>query len=240
MTRPTKRARNPRGEGARLRQDIVQAATELLDAGGSAESVSLRSVANRIGISTPSIYPHFASREAILHAVVQEAFAELKQEIQEVLDQTGTEPGARLRALCATYLAFAVTRAQRYRILFGGFWQAEDVQSLPLAAEEDRVGQDVFEMLAEALRECARAGQSASLDPVADAAVLWAGLHGLAGLRAAAPHFAWPEDALDRVLTRLALLSGPAAEAAGPATPEAPQASPAVTPPHARSPEVPT
>lgn len=213
MTSPTKRTRNPRGEGARLRQDIVQAAAELLDAGRSAASVSLRSVANRIGISTPSIYPHFASREAILHAVVQEAFAELKKEIQAVLDKTGAEPITRLRALCAAYLDFARTRPQRYRILFGGFWHAGD---LPITAGEEMVGQDVFEMLVEALEECVEASQSASLDPAGDAAVLWAGLHGLAGLRAAAPQFAWPEDALGRALTRLALLGGAEMETADP------------------------
>lgn len=229
MTRPTKRARNPRGEGARLRQDIVQAATELLDAGGSAESVSLRSVASRIGISTPSIYPHFASREAILHAVVQEAFAELKHEIQQVLDKAGAEPVVRLQALCTAYLDFALTRPQRYRILFGGFWHAAD---LPMAAGEQIVGQDVFDMLVEALKECAEARQSASLDPAGDAAVLWAGLHGLAGLRAAAPQFAWPEDALGRVLTRLALLRGPEAEALDPGVQEASQARRAAASPH--------
>ncbi|WP_216329358.1 TetR/AcrR family transcriptional regulator [Deinococcus aestuarii] len=223
MSRPTRRARNPRGEGARLRQDIVQAATELLDAGGSAESVSLRSVANRIGISTPSIYPHFASREAILHAVVQEAFAELRNQIREALEQAGADPGARLRALCATYLEFAVTRPQRYRILFGGFWHAEDLQPVPLAAGEEVVGQDVFTLLVDVLRECVEAGRSASVDPAGDAAVLWAGLHGLAGLRTAAPQFAWPEDALDRVLTRLALLRWPATEAMDLRGPEPPQ-----------------
>lgn len=218
MSPSTKRTRNPRGEGARLRQDIVQVATELLDAGGSAESVSLRSVASRIGISPPSIYPHFASREAILHAVVQEAFAELKTEIQEVLDRAGAEPGTRLRALCATYLEFALTRPQRYRILFGGFWHAAD---LPVKAGEETVGQDVFEMLVEALKECVEAGESASTDPAGDAALLWAGLHGLAGLQAAAPQFAWPPDALGRVLTRLALLSG--AEIAQGGSPETEQ-----------------
>lgn len=206
MSRPTKRTRNPRGEGARLRQDIVQAAAELLDAGGGVEAVSLRSVAGHIGISTPSIYAHFANREAILHAVVQEAFAELKNEFQQVLAQAGADPVARLRALCATYMAFALSQPQRYRVLFGGLWSAADVQALPVAAGQEMVGQDVFALLVDALSACA--GQSASTDPAADAAVLWAGLHGLAGLQAAAPLFPWPEDALDRMLWRLALLGG--------------------------------
>ncbi len=215
MDPPAKRTRNPRGEGARLRQDIVRAATDLLDAGENAASVSLRSVANRVGISTPSIYSHFASREVILHAVVQTAFAELKDELQQALNDAGTEPIVQLRTLCARYLEFAQTRPQRYRILFGGFWQVKDLEP-PLAAREATVGQDVFELLVKALEQCVQAGQSASLNPTADAAVVWAGLHGLAGLRDAAPEFGWPADALDRLLTRLALLNGMIVETMNP------------------------
>ena len=54
------RARNRRGEGARLRDDIVAAAVALLDETGDQAAVSLRAVARRVGIAAPSIYRHFA------------------------------------------------------------------------------------------------------------------------------------------------------------------------------------
>jgi AcrR family transcriptional regulator len=41
---------------------------------GSEAAVTLRGVAREIGISAPSIYPHFADREEILGAVLTRAF----------------------------------------------------------------------------------------------------------------------------------------------------------------------
>ena len=76
MSSAAGRARNPRGEGGRLRADIVAAAHALLDEAGE-DAVTLRAVARRVGISAPSIYAHFADRQAILLAVATDAFAEL-------------------------------------------------------------------------------------------------------------------------------------------------------------------
>ncbi|MGB7447887.1 MAG: hypothetical protein WA892_02050 [Ornithinimicrobium sp.] len=50
-TPPTMRRRNPRGQGERLRDEIVQAAALLLDETGSSESITLRAVARRAGDS---------------------------------------------------------------------------------------------------------------------------------------------------------------------------------------------
>ena len=47
------RPRNRRGEGARLRAEIVDAATALIDESGG-DALTLRAVARRAGISAPS------------------------------------------------------------------------------------------------------------------------------------------------------------------------------------------
>jgi AcrR family transcriptional regulator len=65
-----RRRRNARGQGARLTEDIVTGALALIERTGSAEAVTLRAVAREVGIAAPSIYPHFADREAIVTAVV--------------------------------------------------------------------------------------------------------------------------------------------------------------------------
>src|SRR5690349_10388245 len=85
------RERNRRGQGARLRTDIVSAAAELLDEAGHEQAVTLRAVARRVGIAAPSIYAHFADRQAILLAVVQDAFAELTETLRAT---TAVTPGA--------------------------------------------------------------------------------------------------------------------------------------------------
>ena len=50
-----RRSRARRGEGARLREDILAAAEELLLSSGDAGSLSIRAIANAVGVTPPSI-----------------------------------------------------------------------------------------------------------------------------------------------------------------------------------------
>lgn len=209
---PVQRRRNRRGEGDQLRADIVRAAEELLDGGGTERDVTLRGVARQAGIAAPSIYPHFAHVDAILLAVVQAAFEALRQDLRDALDGATdsrcVEPVACLRSVCAAYLGFARRRPLRYRIMFAGVWQARAaVEADPALAEEAAaLGADAFAVLVDAVSRCVESGDSASHDPPADATALWVGLHGLAALHHAAPLFPWPPDITDDLVTRLALL----------------------------------
>ena len=106
------RERNRRGEGSRLRADILAGATQLLEQTGSEEAVTLRAVARQVGISAPSIYPHFPDREAIVDAIVNDAFSDFNSAITDAAD-AASGPVARLRAGCAAYLLFAAERPQR-------------------------------------------------------------------------------------------------------------------------------
>jgi AcrR family transcriptional regulator len=77
------RVRNARGEGDRLRSDIVGAARAILLEEGHEAAITLRAVARRVGIAAPSIYPHFPSAAAIVQAVVVEAFGDLNASIDD-------------------------------------------------------------------------------------------------------------------------------------------------------------
>ncbi|MEU4050518.1 TetR/AcrR family transcriptional regulator [Streptomyces olivaceus] len=200
------RRRNKRGEGGRLREDIVTAAAELLDEAGDEHAVTLRSVARRVGIAAPSIYPHFPDQPAIMLAVVQREFAALEQLLRSGLEQAGDDPRRRLRAVCDGYLDFARSHPERYRTMFGGVWiPALEGSSL---TEEDMasLGSEAMELLAGALGECVAAGVAESDDVPSDATALWVGLHGLAHQRAVSPSFRWPQDIADRIITALAHL----------------------------------
>jgi len=205
---PGTRERNRRGQGGRLREDIVRAGADLLDESGDEQAVTLRAVARRVGITAPSIYAHFADRQAILLAVAVEAFAELHEQLVLARDGADADPVARLRAACAAYLEFARTRPQRYRVMFGGLWDAERAVASGgvTEAEATALGQDVLRLLVGELRDCVAAGASGSTDAPADAVALWLGLHGLAHQRTAAPAFPWPPDIAERLVTALAHL----------------------------------
>jgi len=196
------RERNRRGEGGKLRDDILTAAAALLERTGNEEAVTLRAVAREVGISAPSIYSHFPDgREAIVEAVVDQAFADFNAAIQDATDAAiaaGAGPLERVRAGCAAYLRFAAERPNRYKLLF---------------ERQHRIGGDVpdvqivgFDLLVRSIQDCVAAGISASTDPARDATAIWLALHGYATLPARLPMFPWPEREalLDRIIDGLA------------------------------------
>ncbi|MBL1290854.1 TetR/AcrR family transcriptional regulator [Streptomyces sp. NPDC057067] len=200
------RARNRRGEGGRLRDDIVAAAVELLDEAGDERAITLRSVARKVGIAAPSIYPHFPDQPAIMLAVVRQEFTGLENSLRSILDETGDGPRRRLYAVCDAYLEFARLHPERYRTMFGGLWVPDLGESSLTTQDLATLGMETMQILVDALGDCVAAGQSTSTDPSADAVALWLGLHGLAHQRAVTRAFPWPEDIADRIITTLAHL----------------------------------
>ncbi|MFD5466477.1 TetR/AcrR family transcriptional regulator [Kitasatospora sp. NPDC127059] len=203
---PPSRPRNRRGEGARLRDDIVAAAVELLDEAGTETAVTLRSVARRVGIAAPSIYRHFPDQPTIMLAVVRQAFDQLEAQLRTARDAAGEDPRQRLLALCHAYLRFSEDHPERYRTMFGGVW-VPALQDTAVTADEMRtLGQESLQLLTEALAGCVAAGLATSDDPSADTVALWLGLHGLAHQRAVTVAFPWPPDIAERLITALAHL----------------------------------
>jgi AcrR family transcriptional regulator len=215
QTASARRPRNPRGEGARLRQDILDAASELLETTGSEEAVTLRAIARAVGIAAPSIYAHFTDREAILDQLCADGFAEFRATLEAAISHF-TDPVDRLLAGCRAYLSFSAEHPRRYRALF----QHPDIRSRqrPVDPASLAEGLAALNVLVEGIADCARAGRSTSQDHFGDAVCVWVALHGLATLLAeAAPTFPWPDH--DRlvlsIVSRLAQLEpSPGAEGA--------------------------
>ncbi len=193
------RQRNARGEGRRLADDIVAGALALIERTGSDEAVTLRAVAREIGIAAPSIYAHFADREAIIMAVVLRVFDELSEAIKKGIAAAGPDPARRLVSGCEAYVAYGLAHPARYGVLFvqRGTSPADYCEPVTLGADGRPVlefGAEPFALLVDAIGECLQGGVSASTDPIADATAVWAALHGTVMLRMALPSFPWPEQ----------------------------------------------
>ncbi|QYN37025.1 TetR/AcrR family transcriptional regulator [Pseudonocardia sp. DSM 110487] len=201
------RTRNRRGEGSRLRDEIVSGAVALLDETGDETSVTLRAVARRVGISAPSIYRHFADQPSIMLAVVEQAFDELEVELRGAREAAGNDPRARLFAVCTGYLEFARKRPGRYRTMFGGLWMPDLEASSLTEADMQALGQGSMRLLAEVLGDCVAADIATSTDLSADAVALWVGLHGLAHQQSVTVSFPWPADISERLVVALAHLT---------------------------------
>jgi AcrR family transcriptional regulator len=199
------RPRNKRGHGARLRDDIVDAASTLLEQTGEEDSVTLRAVARAAGITAPAIYAHFSSPYEIKLALVQRTFAALADALRPAA-ATEQPPVPALYAVCRAYLDFAADHPHLYRVLFERS-RRETIE--PGAAGTDTaiiVGADAFGVLLDAVRACVDAGDSAETSAQAATVRVWVSLHGMATLRASLPWFPWPprDTLLDELVQRAA------------------------------------
>jgi AcrR family transcriptional regulator len=192
------RQRNARGQGSRLTEEIVSAALTLIERTGSDEAVTLRAVAREVGIAAPSIYAHFADRDAIVTAAVAQVFDELAEAIEAGLEAAGQDPAARLVAGCEAYVAFGLEHPARYGVLFSERRLGAQDYCKPVMLGSDGMpvlefGAESFALLVRAIEDCAKAGVSASTDVVADATAVWVAMHGTVTLRTALPGFPWPD-----------------------------------------------
>lgn len=214
MSTPGGRTRNRRGEGGLLRDEIVAAAERILEREGDEAAITLRSVAREAGISAPSIYAHFADRDAIVEAVLDIAFERLRQLILDTAGLLEDDPVGSLLAGCHAYVDFGVREPARYRVLFGRVREGRPELKAPLRLQDVppqwRHRLQAFEVLVDGLAACAAAGRSASTDPFADATTLWTAMHGAVMMRQFVPGFPWPplSEAVDAIVLRIGRITG--------------------------------
>ena len=130
-------------------REIVGAARELLEEEGR-EALSMRRLAERLGIRAPSIYKHLPGKDALEAAVISEGFAELADALE----------GATLDELATRYRGFAHRHPHLYRLVTDGPLDRE----LLVPGAEDRAALPVVRAVG-GDRDAARA--------------LWAFAHGM-------------------------------------------------------------
>jgi AcrR family transcriptional regulator len=178
--------RNPRGEGDRLREQLLAAATELVAEKENPDEVSVRAVTARAGVSPTALYLHFDGREGLFLAVSEACFAELEAAMHEAREGAGDGPRTQLLALGRAYLRFAREHPGHYAVLF----QRHLTDLDPTDEEQRKVGMDVFEVLVDVVHAC-----GVPADAAADQAFLiWMSMHGRVAVASAMPGFPYPED----------------------------------------------
>jgi len=114
---PTRRLRARRGEGGQLRDDLVAATERLLATTGDEDAVSIRAIADAVGVSPPAIYLHFPDKDALIFEVCAARFAELDRAVEEAVAGVD-DPVESLIELGRAYVRFGVEHPEQYRVLF--------------------------------------------------------------------------------------------------------------------------
>jgi AcrR family transcriptional regulator len=194
-----RRARARRGEGERLRADILQAAERLLFKTGDADAVSIRAVAEAVGVTPPSIYLHFADKTDLIFQICQQHLERFHEHMRSAVEGI-EDPVAWLETIGRAYIRWGLDNPEHYRILF---------MSKPTEVPEHVDKQDVIMsgVLGDVLAIATKAVDEGKLtgDPALIGYGTWAAAHGLTSLLISCPDMPWPDvdqlrDALlDRV-----------------------------------------
>jgi AcrR family transcriptional regulator len=193
--RTARRGRNPRGQGERLRAEIVDAALRLLDELADDQALSLRAVAREVGIAATSVYIHFADRDALVLAALEHCYTDLLRAVDNA-ESGAAGPVAALRARTALVGAWSREHPGLYKVLHESTLNRRTDMSFK--EEMDR-------RMTTAIRRCMDAGLAPQGDAETVCLDLRTAVHGAVSLRVNQPELPWPplEEQVDRFLVKL-------------------------------------
>lgn len=180
------RSRARKGEGDLLREEILAAAEALLVDTGSEDQVSIRAVAERVGVTPPSIYRHFTDKNTLVFEVCDRQFARF-HEYLETKRSGHADPVEAVKAIGRAYVEFGLNYPEHYRIMFMSRSDLTPDQYQDHVLAEHTA----FMALVGAVEVCVDTGRL-DRDAFETATILWTAVHGVTSLLIAKPNFPWP------------------------------------------------
>ena len=195
MVRPVKKKQIPN-----LQEAIKGTAWRQIAEFG-APALSLRAIARELKITAPAIYNYFADRDALVTALIVDAYNSLGDSQEGALASLSVDDHpSRLSALGLAYRDWAVTYPQRYQLIFGTpipNYHAPDDATLPAATralnpligvlqsacEANRLRVERLSLLSPRLQsmlaEWQKFEEKSDIEALYLALVIWSRVHGL-------------------------------------------------------------
>jgi AcrR family transcriptional regulator len=142
-------------------ETILETAIQLLETQGEA-ALSMRTLAEALGIKAPSLYRHYADRAALETAIAAEGARQLLEHIQNATKRKS--PLSAARAAAKTYLEFARSHPALYEVM---------MRPQAATGNSQALWRKVLELIG---------GISGNPDDTPAAVAFWAYLHGFASL----------------------------------------------------------
>jgi AcrR family transcriptional regulator len=192
--KPAARVRLRRGEGDRLREEVLDAAETLMVDSSSADAVSIRAISQIVGVTAPSIYRHFADRNALVLAACERAYSRFDQYIDKAAADA-TDPLHDIKSRALAYVRWALDNPGQYRVLFmlpGTHSHDEETANDSFDPVKSHI--QGLQQLDRALAGAVAQGLIHPSGPTMElATLLWSMVHGIASIRIAQPDFPWPD-----------------------------------------------
>lgn len=157
-----------------LRKTLIAIGLQVLAAEGQ-QGLSLRKVARLAGVSHNAPYMHFEDKEALISAIAEQGFGQLKLHMNAALEEAPQGSAGQLLRLSQAYVTFALDHPHSLGVMFADFESGGKVQLGEAAGA-------TFALLVETVAAGQATGVVRSGDPRVLATGVWAMVHGLSTL----------------------------------------------------------
>lgn len=138
------------------------------------ENLSMRKIARQVGCSVSSIYEHFAGKDQLVHALIDEGFQRWYDIVLAAAEEPGT-PARRLELHCRRYVEFGLQNREFYEIMY--LHHPRFAERFP--RELFRRATRSMDVLSRLVQEAAPSAFPSAAEARIHAHVVWAILHGV-------------------------------------------------------------
>lgn len=163
-----------REHSAEVANTILEAARDVLAEGGL-DALSMRVVADRVGVTATALYHYFEGKQDLLNRVVESGFRRIGGYLEAAASAHPEGSIERILALGEAYIKFALENESYFRVLFS--INAGDPKNI-----EDLPGGGGYHLVKSSVVAAMEAGNIRRHDPGLIAIYLWAQAHGLVTL----------------------------------------------------------
>lgn len=159
-----------------LKNALIAAGLEILSKRGVG-ALSLRSVAQRVGVSHTAPYAHFADKQALIAAISTAGYERLYEAIRAVVAEHQHDPARQLLEGAWAYVQFGLDDPAHFKVTLSGVVEKE--QDYPAFVE---VSKKTFGQVVAIVQACQARGALPKGEPELVAIGVWSMMHGLVSL----------------------------------------------------------
>ncbi len=150
------------------------------------DGISMRTLAERVGVSRTAAYHHFKDKNALLCAIAEQGFEKWQAHFAQLMREQSVDMNRWLKAFVHSYLDLSREHPEEYDLMFGRpVWKngepTESLKAASFACFQDYVY--LIRLLVKELEEGQDKGKpSKAIDCLRLAQVSWSMLHGMSRL----------------------------------------------------------